>query len=476
MKCWGAVLDRSRATDEWYKLSQLADHLDVFVSHNWSMSRMDKFLILALYFNLRAAVFCTVLIVVVMASLAAVGVLPAWEGLATPICYDSSCLPVFIFFCHSLCFGVFISVLLCRQEVCRLLQYRGKLLFLDKACIHQSDASLKQRGIEHLAAFLHYSWDMLVCYSDDYLQKLWTVYEVSSFMLLHPGSAIHVSHPWYAKFLLAGMGILSVQSGLSQALSLEKEFPEEIIERSTEKRHILVSLMIHFPISIIMAVMVSNLGGLWVNMSARIKRFRFNDAACYNEADRTAVQHNIVIFMKHHGHVDTETSDADTIYKFEGMMHHDLPKLFAASLGRAGFPYHIAACIVLPHTLQGIGAVGDGIHKGVPIRTLFFRLAYPVVLELAAFPLCLAIQFFVARHLFQKYQVGRASCLCILSAIGFIFSGGNYVLLRITAALAAEGSHAEVLDFVLISACYSMAAIYFYKPPSHKKHHRHLSV
>merc|ERR1719291_1510920 len=79
LRHWGAVLDQGRRTDDWYVLSVRCDHLDVFVSHNWSMSRLDKFLILALHLNLRAAVVCTALAVVPIAFLTIFGHMPAMQ-------------------------------------------------------------------------------------------------------------------------------------------------------------------------------------------------------------------------------------------------------------------------------------------------------------------------------------------------------------------------------------------------------------
>merc|ERR1719382_464869 len=149
--------------------------------------------------------------------------------------------------CQVFGLAMFLCILSCWQELCRLRPCRGKLLFLDRACIHQSNDLLRQRGIEHLAAFLYYSWSLLVCYSDEYLQKLWTVYEVSSFMLLHPGSAIHVSHPWYAKFLIFGMMVVCIQEAL-EALLLDEFLHED--EDPTEMSSILVRSVCQIPTSV----------------------------------------------------------------------------------------------------------------------------------------------------------------------------------------------------------------------------------
>jgi hypothetical protein len=271
------------------------------------------------------------------------------------------------------------------------------------------------------------------------------------------------------------MVVVFIQSTLSQAFFLD-EFLEDDAD-PTEMSGIFVTTMCQIPTSVVGAVMVSKVAGHWVNMSERIKRFRFSDAACYDEADRAVVQQNIIVFMKHQGHADKYASDADIIHQFEGMIHHDMPTLFAASLGRVSFPYHIVACVVLPYTLQGVGVVCARLHDGVPIKTLFYRLAYHMILEFAAHPLILAIKFSVARHLFQKWQVGHATQVYILSALGFILTGGSYSLLRVTATLADRGSHEYEFGFVAIAAGFLLATLFFYGPLSqHQKHRRHLSV
>merc|ERR1711933_645183 len=107
-----------------------------------------------------------------------------------------------------------------------------------------------------------------------------------------------------------------------------------------------------------------------MNISERVRRFRFDEAKCHNEHDRSVVQQNIIVFMKHHGHVEKDASDDDIIQEFEAMIQSGVPKLFAASLGRVGFPYHYAAFISLPYGLQVFDYTYAAIHDGVLARTL----------------------------------------------------------------------------------------------------------
>merc|ERR1719353_1430690 len=72
--------------------------------------------------------------------------------------------------------------------------WRGPSVFLDKTCIHQTDTDLQAAGIRKLGAFLRKSRTMVVLYGEEYLQKLWTVYEIASFLTLSPGSPIAIIH------------------------------------------------------------------------------------------------------------------------------------------------------------------------------------------------------------------------------------------------------------------------------------------
>merc|ERR1712196_547710 len=69
---------------------------------------------------------------------------------------------------------------------------RSSLCFLDKVCIHQTDAVLKKDGIDSLGSFISASRHMLVCFSAVYLKKLWTVYEIACFLMFHPLSQMTI--------------------------------------------------------------------------------------------------------------------------------------------------------------------------------------------------------------------------------------------------------------------------------------------
>merc|ERR1719506_2620815 len=53
----------------------------------------------------------------------------------------------------------------------------GPTVFLDKTCIHQTDMQLQIAGISKLGAFIRNSNCVVVLYGEQYLERLWTIYE-----------------------------------------------------------------------------------------------------------------------------------------------------------------------------------------------------------------------------------------------------------------------------------------------------------
>ena len=59
-------------------------------------------------------------------------------------------------------------------------------MFLDKMCFHQSDARLKEEGIRHLDKFVANSHSFVILQSEEYLERLWTVYELGTEIIILP--------------------------------------------------------------------------------------------------------------------------------------------------------------------------------------------------------------------------------------------------------------------------------------------------
>jgi hypothetical protein len=80
----------------------------------------------------------------------------------------------------------------------------GERLLPYKLCINQTDATLKQQAIDSLDLFLRFSRRLLVLWSPEYLSRLWCVYELATFVKIHPdgSSRIDFVPSWLPTFIL----------------------------------------------------------------------------------------------------------------------------------------------------------------------------------------------------------------------------------------------------------------------------------
>ncbi|CAE7230469.1 unnamed protein product [Symbiodinium natans] len=159
---WAKHWASSREDRNGYKLSRQTTHLDNFLSHDWATSRWLKLAALLVIFNSRAAAVSTLVASVLAGLMRAWGILPD-EAWTVVIGYGT----FFVFFCFW-------------QRI--RAAWKPRTVFLDKLCIAQHDAALKEQGIMGLAAFLDRSEKLTVLWSPRYFQRLWCMFEISTFL------------------------------------------------------------------------------------------------------------------------------------------------------------------------------------------------------------------------------------------------------------------------------------------------------
>eukprot|EP00929_Paragymnodinium_shiwhaense_P012700 TRINITY_DN12026_c0_g1_i1.p1 TRINITY_DN12026_c0_g1~~TRINITY_DN12026_c0_g1_i1.p1 ORF type:complete len:731 (+),score=105.91 TRINITY_DN12026_c0_g1_i1:69-2261(+) len=174
------------ATAADYDISQSVLRLDDFVSHDWGTPRTIKVIALCFHYNNGAATIASMVVGAFAAVLQSgllvqlpevvftdyVVLMSGWHvqfklgRLAMIVC------PVaYLFF-------------FCFWQRVRCLFTAPRTVFLDKLCIHQTDASLKSAGIAGLAGFLQRSDRLLVLWTPRYFTRLWCAYELAAWSKL----------------------------------------------------------------------------------------------------------------------------------------------------------------------------------------------------------------------------------------------------------------------------------------------------
>jgi len=450
LRQFALILGPQPCTAAYYDLSNEVNHIASFISHNWSMSRLDHFLIMSLHFNFFHALCTTAVIMVMIVSLASVGYLPVLtfaKDTALRHGFWSDGQLVEGVWCSVLGPLVFALTINLVHDILSLSGVKGRTLFLDKTCVHQMDESLKVKGIEHLAAFQYYSWSMLICYSDVYFEKLWTVYEVATFLMLHPGASPDVRPVDFSFIVWWGLGLNCAfmwsyfvlhTTAVHQTLELlEAAYISDI-----------VTLGIGFPAWIALAFALRRWAKRQASMDAKLKSFRISDAKCFAEADRITVTKNIIAFMKHQRRVDPMASDAVALQEFEGMVHNDVPPLFQASLGHVGIPYRYLLVMFIPYA----GSIVDVLcglifntRASWRICVLYFLLEGSMCC--AVLPLNTALSMWICR----RSLAWRMNCT-VFASIHIVQAISIFVVWLLFRILSdrAEGSDVVFAIFIIV--------------------------
>jgi len=344
MSCGASIFAASSGSAATYALSREVSQIQVFISHNWAVSRVKKFFCLTLYFNFHTAFLTALAVMIAMAVATDTGHLPLERDLFdwgqetnTGMCGTLLVMPIFLF------------VAFVAHEVRSWLRFGGPTVFLDKTCIHQEDADLQRAAILKLGAFLKQSSDMFVIYTDMYLTKLWTVYEVACFLSHHPTDRM-IMMPIHAPMIVyVGM----IMFYLTAVLDL-------MIQVYTGNKEVVYIMY-----------MFGTLGVGWalrcwarekVQIHRRLHGFEVQKCKCFCEDDRPLVYNNIASLMRNTGRVAESATMEDGLHAFNQMVRERLPDALTASVGPVGISYlHVVSIFMFTSTT----------------RHLDFRLGWP---------------------------------------------------------------------------------------------------
>jgi hypothetical protein len=295
----------------------------------------------------------------------------------------------------------------------RLLGFSGSSCFVDKCCVHQKDPDKKKRAIESLAGFLFYSWDMVVVYSDLYLQRLWTVYEIASFLVLHRRGSLQLWPVVYSRVVIGSICIVY--------LGYLLVFLAELEGVADNVPEIWLYLSILF-CAIVAALIGIPIARFWAQeqtkMYRQVEAFRLAEASCHDEQDRALVRGDIVRLLKHFNYVSSEATDDVTVAKFETIVRTKVPQLMTASFGRIGIRYWLAllaASPVLGQCLDRVAAAAvDGRAAGQQASSL---LLYYFQHMCCTLPMTVGLGLYLGRSIHVLENKGYSCSPLLLAGV-----------------------------------------------------------
>jgi len=186
MDCASRHFGSNKAGEREYALSFPCEEYTHFVSHSWRAPRHLKYVALLFRFSLIPALIAAHAVALTGSVLFALEVLPPVAHLATWGALGSKSSPC-AYWAQLLAFPTFCATLVSYHRVRDALERRVSWLrrsaaFLDKLCIHQTDAKLRQLGIDALGVYLQNSRAMLMLWSPEYFTRLWCCFELGVFL------------------------------------------------------------------------------------------------------------------------------------------------------------------------------------------------------------------------------------------------------------------------------------------------------
>ncbi|CAE8683444.1 unnamed protein product, partial [Polarella glacialis] len=158
---------------------------DIFISHTWRTGRMAKYAVLLYYTSLFPALCAGLAAGILAFALQVSGILPPF-GIMEP--YETAEIPEPLpisLWCTVMggctCFA---TLVMWARLIDLAESIRGTKVsyFFDRLCINQSDAELKQAGIDSIGTYLRNSDSMLVLWAPEYFARLWCVFELAVFL------------------------------------------------------------------------------------------------------------------------------------------------------------------------------------------------------------------------------------------------------------------------------------------------------
>ncbi|CAE7688830.1 unnamed protein product, partial [Symbiodinium sp. CCMP2592] len=177
-----------------FESTQTAESVDVFLSHRWGSARWTKYLALCLYVNLTAAAVCSV-----ATWLLATAAMIACAGGAANLGGNLLLMPILVY----VPIAVFFFVFFFGQHVVH--RFRPLSVWVDRACVHQTDHDFKRRQIQALPVFVARSSSMLVLWDDSYFQRLWCQLELATFAKHGDAQKVQFLPLWLAPWLLSAL-------------------------------------------------------------------------------------------------------------------------------------------------------------------------------------------------------------------------------------------------------------------------------
>lgn len=425
-----------------FKLSDTTHKLHVFISHNWATGRFIKFMALVFHFNhnsasIAAAIAYIVTVFLVMLSAKDIDVEERVNDLYS-ICHLGT----------AVCIATYWLCLLFWHDVKWLFCCRGKRVFLDRCCIHQNDEDLKQQGIEHLDVFLQLSDKMLVVYSELYTKKLWTMYELATFLPKRGPRRLVVLPTFLIRCTSVAVPVLMLHCVWVQVLLVPKVQAHS--ERLLPDARLAIGIL-DLPLLLAVTWAFRSWAKAERQMLKNIRTFHYGDANCLKESDRIMVYANIARYMRDTKAVTAAATDEDALLAFNELVKTEVPMAVTKSLGGWGIPVRYLCVILLPLMTNILDYVAAAPYLYSEPLAMAMCATGLIALALCSL-VCLTFLLWLTKRCLDVTGLQQWLLIVGFSILQLCPFALVYFLVELLKTSAAEGSEGESWPFLCLLA------------------------
>jgi len=433
------MFSSSMGSAQTYQLSTQTKRIEYFLSHNWVVSRWDKFMTLSYKFHFNFAFTVTVLFCMFVGVLGSLDMVPIVtdETLRPPRC---GCI------CRILCGPVAILLFVFGNHVgpCARCRADDPYVFLDKVCISQTDPELQRQGIANLGAFLKVSDRMLMIYSEHYFRKLWTIFEVANFLALRTVDKVDVIPVLWPRVFFLFIPVASSYNITMLAARLETSF----------------TLLTYLAgvAGILMCWAFRTFARDKLATQERLKNFKVTDCHCAVESDRPVVYEKIANLMRATRFVSWNATLEEALQEFEMQVQEKMPSAFRAFAGTTTFTYkhHLFISTVLMLPLMSDRA--PRMHHDTPMPQVLAEACNELIWLFTIWPMTFTYvevmaSSFLSLHGWREWAWILFAMLILGIPIGVIY--------ELSTSWAERASRSDVALWSMVAAAMMITAMTF---------------
>ncbi|CAE8592964.1 unnamed protein product [Polarella glacialis] len=331
LRRFGKLFNKSVGTAEDYQLGQEVREVSAFITHNWSLSRWKKHMALCSYFHIVPAFVVSLIVHLLLFGLVVADKLPL-----SPAYYGCWCMVGG--------WSTFWLTLFLWADVAAMFGRGGPIVFVDKVCIDQVDMDRKVQGILAIPAWLACSGTLVAIFSEELLVKLWTCFELCTFVALGRTDKIRVepallsSASFFVSIIILCFTSWSSVTELTSALGPEFTMAVDILS--------------FLGLGVLTFATLTYWGRVCYRIRKQVDELDIRTAACQEEADRAVVLRALESLSNRHISDSTVSEDQQldelAIAEFTVKMRSQLENAFVRSLGRNRLPCKYFVASVMP--------------------------------------------------------------------------------------------------------------------------------